>query len=76
MLGGICGGLGEHTGTDPLLWRIGFVALAVSGTGLIVYLALWVLLPPPSGPDARTNVIDDLAEQLHEALNARTPARR
>src|SRR3954451_4885754 len=34
VLGGVCGGLAEYTGTDPLLWRVGFIALAVMGAGI------------------------------------------
>ncbi|HYO37638.1 MAG TPA: PspC domain-containing protein, partial [Geodermatophilus sp.] len=51
MLGGVCGGLAEYTGIDALLWRVGFVALTLAaGTGVIVYLLLWVLMP--AGPAA------------------------
>jgi phage shock protein PspC (stress-responsive transcriptional regulator) len=55
MVGGVAGGLGEYTGIDPLLWRVGFVALTVAGgTGVLVYLLLWLLMPGGSGkPDGR-----------------------
>lgn len=50
MLGGVCGGLSEHTGIDVLLFRIGFVVLTVAGgAGLLLYLALWLLLPDAHG---------------------------
>ncbi len=46
MLGGVSGGLAEYSGIDALLWRVGFVALALAGgTGVIVYLLLWLLMP-------------------------------
>ena len=46
MLGGVAGGLGEYSGIDPLLWRVGFVALIFAGgAGIPVYLLLWALLP-------------------------------
>ncbi|TQN41415.1 phage shock protein C (PspC) family protein [Blastococcus colisei] len=51
ILGGVNGGLAEYSGIDALLWRVGFVALTLAaGTGVIVYLLLWVLMPagPPS----------------------------
>ncbi|WP_116453256.1 PspC domain-containing protein [Blastococcus litoris] len=53
ILGGVNGGLAEYTGIDALLWRVGFVALTLAaGTGVIVYLLLWVLMPagPPGAP--------------------------
>src|SRR3954462_5049296 len=46
ILGGVSGGLAEYSGVDALLWRVGFVALALAGgTGVIVYLLLWLLMP-------------------------------
>ncbi|WP_104527698.1 PspC domain-containing protein [Blastococcus saxobsidens] len=49
VIGGVNGGLAEYTGIDALLWRVGFVALTLAaGTGVLVYLLLWVLMP--SGP--------------------------
>src|SRR3954466_6169983 len=51
ILGGVSGGLAEYSGIDALLWRVGFVALALAGgTGVIVYLLLWLLMP--AGPMA------------------------
>src|SRR3954471_7661280 len=53
MLGGVCGGLAEYSGIDALLWRVGFVALTFAGgSGVLVYLLLWLLMPagPPGDP--------------------------
>ncbi len=50
MLGGVCGGLSEFTGIDPILFRVGFVVVGLAGgAGVILYLALWLLLPDPGG---------------------------
>ncbi|MGY1709570.1 PspC domain-containing protein [Geodermatophilus sp. SYSU D00758] len=74
MAGGVCGGLGEHTGIDPLLWRVGFVTLTLAGgAGIPVYLLLWVLMPPaplPAGQQPRP--VDALADRLHEKLVRRS----
>src|SRR3954451_22217067 len=49
ILGGVSGGLAEYSGVDALLWRVGFVALALAGgAGVVVYLLLWLLMP--AGP--------------------------
>ncbi|WP_029433397.1 PspC domain-containing protein [Blastococcus sp. URHD0036] len=49
MVGGVAGGLADYSGIDPLLWRVGFVALTLAGgTGILVYLLLWVVMP--AGP--------------------------
>jgi phage shock protein PspC (stress-responsive transcriptional regulator) len=43
---GLCGGLAQHWGIDPVLVRVGWVLLALSGgIGLVLYLAGWLLLP-------------------------------
>jgi phage shock protein C len=78
MIGGVCGGLAEYSGIDPLLWRVGFVALALAGgSGILVYLLLWVLMPMgPVGTDYRPNALDGLVERLHTGLSGFGSARR
>ena len=70
MAGGVCGGLAEHTGIDSLVWRVGFVGLTLAGgAGILVYLLLWVLMPPaPRAPDQQPGPIDRLAEQVHDKV--------
>ncbi|MGY1821500.1 PspC domain-containing protein [Geodermatophilus sp. SYSU D00079] len=56
VIGGVSGGLAEYSGIDTLLWRVGFVALAIAGPGIPVYLLLWLLMPagrPGPAGDAR-----------------------
>ncbi len=48
MLGGVCGGIAEWLGWEPLLVRILFVVVSIASAafpGLIVYLLLWILMP-------------------------------
>ncbi|WP_214403353.1 PspC domain-containing protein [Pseudonocardia lacus] len=47
MLGGVCGGLAEALGADPALVRLGLVALTVlgAGSGGLLYIAAWILVP-------------------------------
>jgi phage shock protein C len=45
-LGGVCGGLAPATGLPAWVWRLIFLALAAcGGTGLVLYVLLWVLVP-------------------------------
>ncbi len=45
-IGGVCGGLGEHTPAPSWVWRLLFVLLAVGfGTGFLLYLLLWIFVP-------------------------------
>ena len=46
MLGGVCGGLGRYFSIDPVIVRLAFVLLTLAGgSGVLVYLVLWVLMP-------------------------------
>lgn len=45
IIGGVAGGLGEYFDTDPVFFRIGFVALSfIFGNGLLIYLLAWIFL--------------------------------
>jgi phage shock protein PspC (stress-responsive transcriptional regulator) len=45
-LTGLCGGVAQYWGVDPLLVRVGWALLALSGgIGLVLYLAGWLLIP-------------------------------
>ena len=45
-IAGVCGGFGEHTPIPAWLWRALFlILLFVWGTGLVVYLILWICMP-------------------------------
>lgn len=47
VVGGVCGGLADFLGWDPVLVRILWVVatVATSGGGFLAYAALWVMLP-------------------------------
>ena len=56
-LGGVCSGLAEYFNIDPLVVRIAFVAAAfLQGFGVLLYVVLWVLMPPPDAPAAVTDL--------------------
>jgi phage shock protein PspC (stress-responsive transcriptional regulator) len=45
-LSGLCAGIAQHWGVDPVLIRVGFVLLALSGgIGIVLYVAGWLLVP-------------------------------
>jgi phage shock protein PspC (stress-responsive transcriptional regulator) len=45
-LAGVCGGLSQYFNTDATLIRVLFVVLTVlGGSGLLLYLALWIIVP-------------------------------
>ncbi|MGY1815409.1 PspC domain-containing protein [Blastococcus sp. SYSU D00820] len=72
MAGGVCGGLAQHTGVDTLLWRLGFVVLTIAGgAGVLTYLLLWVLMPPPEQPGAPVGPLDRWIGDLHTRLTGK-----
>ena len=57
-LSGVCTGLGEYFGVDPVFLRVGFVVASLfAGLGVFVYLLLEILMPwPPNHPERRYKV--------------------
>ncbi|HEY6127745.1 MAG TPA: PspC domain-containing protein [Candidatus Acidoferrum sp.] len=61
-LGGVCGGLAEYFDMDPTLVRVLWLLVVLcGGTGILLYVILWLVLPlapplvavtPPAGPIA------------------------
>ncbi|OCX52925.1 hypothetical protein BEL04_00940 [Mucilaginibacter sp. PPCGB 2223] len=46
VLGGVCAGLADYFNVDVALIRVAFVfAMVVLGTGFLLYLILWIVVP-------------------------------
>jgi len=53
-IAGVAGGLGKYIGLDPIFIRIAFLLLIpVGGTGVIVYMILWILIPEAASTSDR-----------------------
>lgn len=52
VLAGVCGGLGEYFGIDPLIFRILFIILP--GMNLFVYLIIAIFIPNNPNQKAQT----------------------
>ena len=51
VIGGVCGGLGEHTDLPSWAWRVIFcIAVLYFGVGLLLYLLLWIFVPLATTP--------------------------
>src|SRR4051794_13794005 len=55
MIAGVCGGIAEYFGIDPVIVRVIAVALVFAGgAGLLAYVAAWLLVPDEDAdPSAR-----------------------
>ena len=46
MLAGVCGGIAEYFNLDPSLLRLAWIFLTLFfGTGFLVYLIAWIIIP-------------------------------
>ena len=53
-IGGVCGGLARVTGMAAWLWRLAFALLLLcGGTGVLLYVLLWVVVPQEPAPSHR-----------------------
>ncbi|MFN2252299.1 MAG: PspC domain-containing protein [Anaerolineae bacterium] len=59
MIAGVCGGLGDYTGIDSTLIRLGWVLLTLisSGWGIVLYLIAWFVIPSDDGEHAPLPVL-------------------
>lgn len=45
-IAGVCGGIAEYLGWDPTLVRLLWIVLTLAGgSGILIYLILWVVMP-------------------------------
>ena len=62
IIGGVCGGLGEHFDVDPTWIRLGFVVLTIlHGLGLLLYIIGWIVIPRRSAEEEAV-VVEEQAE--------------
>jgi len=46
VIAGVCSGLGNYFGVDPVVFRLLFVAaLIIGGFGTVLYIILWIAIP-------------------------------
>jgi phage shock protein C len=66
FLGGVCGGLGRYLGFDSTVVRLIFLLLIFgTGWGVVLYLALWILLPAEGSPaPSSTDMGDQFAQRM------------
>jgi len=56
IIAGVCGGLAEYFRIDSSLVRIIFILLAIGGgSGLLIYLILWLVIPKEKGIEKEIN---------------------
>ncbi|HVL79976.1 MAG TPA: PspC domain-containing protein [Actinomycetota bacterium] len=71
VISGVCSGLGAYTGTDPVLWRLGFVGATIftGGVAAIVYVIAAVVVPYGDDDASSPAVTLDLNRWIGIALS-------
>ncbi len=68
VIGGVCAGLGDYLGLDPVIVRVIFILLLIfTGLPVIVYPILWICLPS----DKRAPYYREYRESRKERKKAR-----
>jgi phage shock protein C len=47
IIAGVCGGLGDFFGLDPIWFRLGFLIALLPGgiPGFLLYVVCWIIIP-------------------------------
>ena len=78
VLGGVCSGIATYFNAgEPLVWRLGAIALTLLGVGLplpIIYIVMWLVTPAAITPEDRLRqqgkevTPDNLAQQVKDDI--------
>ncbi|MCL2489803.1 MAG: PspC domain-containing protein [Propionibacteriaceae bacterium] len=72
VIGGVCGGFAEFLGVDATWVRLVAAILAViGGTGVVLYVALWLFLPEDSTGDIGLDGVFDFYQSHRDRPSAR-----
>jgi len=65
MLGGVCAGLADHLDVDPTVVRLVWVAVTLLslGTGILVYIIAWIIIPEEPGAGQPVPVVPVIEPQ-------------
>lgn len=66
VLGGVAAGIAEYVHIDPTVIRIIFILLGLfGGSGLLLYLALWIVMPSASSLQVTTDPVRENITEIH-----------
>jgi phage shock protein PspC (stress-responsive transcriptional regulator) len=75
VLGGVCSGISHYFDVDPIWIRIAFlIALCVFGSSVLIYIALWIIIPPAVSTSDRLEMkgekinIKTIERNIHEEI--------
>jgi phage shock protein PspC (stress-responsive transcriptional regulator) len=77
IIAGICSGLAKHFNVDPTIVRLIFILLSFGGgSGVLIYLILWFVIPKEEGKEKEINREEKVKEFANDVKNkAKTMAK-
>jgi len=74
MLAGICGGLGQYFNIDPVVFRVIFCVLGLTGSGIIAYIILIFVIPAEGNSSSksagiREEWIDEVTKEIKKEIS-------
>lgn len=73
ILGGVCGGIGEYLDIDSNMIRLFWILIVMfGGSGIFVYILLWIFLPTESKAKEKYNAEKTVKENLNEIKDKAT----
>ena len=77
IIAGVCGGLSDYFEIDETLVRVIFVLLAIGGgSGILIYLVLWLIIPKVGQKDKKIDWEENVKEFANDVSNkAKTVAK-
>jgi phage shock protein PspC (stress-responsive transcriptional regulator) len=77
MIAGVCSGIAEYVNVDPTAIRLAFLLLLfVGGGGLLVYLAMWIIMPEkPATSDDTVDVQEKPPVKIEKKAPAKPAAK-
>ena len=64
IIAGVAGGIGQYLAVDPVIVRLAFAALCLTGVGALLYPILWLVMPlEGSQRPAPAQAIDEMRQQ-------------
>jgi len=72
MIAGVCGGLAQYLGVDPVLVRLAFLVLIpAGGVGLPLYFILMIVMPSEADIDlSQSEIVEKNLEGLGDTLSS------
>ena len=64
IIAGVAGGIGQYLAIDPVIVRLAFAALCLTGVGVLLYPILWLVMPlEGSTTPAPGQVLNEMRQQ-------------